>query len=117
MCFPACKQAHIYIVDIDARGFKPTTSNEIKVTEGQTFNSDFALAVAASTQTVTVSAGSVENAYRVDTVKPGGPLGLTPILNLPYAINVISRQLIEDTQSRNFKEVAKYLPLVSFQET
>jgi iron complex outermembrane receptor protein len=29
---------------------------------------------------------------------------------------VISRQLIDDTQSRNFKEAAKYLPLVSFQE-
>ncbi|HEX4278490.1 MAG TPA: TonB-dependent receptor, partial [Bryobacteraceae bacterium] len=40
----------------------------------------------------------------------------TPILDLPYSVNVISRQLIDDTQSRNFKEVAKYLPLVSFQE-
>ncbi len=39
-----------------------------------------------------------------------------PILDLPYSINVISRQLIDDTQSRNFKEAAKYLPLVSFQE-
>jgi iron complex outermembrane receptor protein len=29
---------------------------------------------------------------------------------------VISRQLIDDTQSRNFKEAAKYLPLISFQE-
>ena len=37
-------------------------------------------------------------------------------MNLPYSINVISRQLIDDTQSRNFKEAAKYLPLVSFQE-
>ena len=37
-------------------------------------------------------------------------------LNLPYTVNVISRQLIDDTQSRNFKEAAKYLPLVMFQE-
>ena len=29
---------------------------------------------------------------------------------------MISRQLIDDTQSRNFKEVSKYLPLISFQE-
>ena len=43
-------------------------------------------------------------------------LGTTPILNLPYSVNVISRQLIDDTQSRNFKEAAKYLPLVMFQE-
>ena len=61
-------------------------------------------------------AGDVENAYRVDTVASGGALGTTPILDLPYAVNVISRQLIDDTQSRNFKEAAKYLPLVSFQE-
>src|SRR4029077_4965819 len=46
----------------------------------------------------------------------GGPLGATPILDLPYSVNVISRQLIDDTQSRNFKEAAKYLPLLSFQE-
>ena len=52
----------------------------------------------------------------MDNVAAGGPLGNTPILDLPYSVNVISRQLIDDTQSRNFKEVAKYLPLVSFQE-
>ena len=59
---------------------------------------------------------NVENAYRVDTVSTGGPLGTTPILDLPYSVNVISRELIDDTQSRNFKEAAKYLPLVFFQE-
>ena len=52
----------------------------------------------------------------MDNVAAGGPLGTTPILDLPYSVNVISRQLIDDTQSRNFKEAAKYLPLVSFQE-
>jgi iron complex outermembrane receptor protein len=72
--------------------------------------------LAGATETVNVSAGTVENAYRVDTVKPGGPLGTLPIIDLPYAINVVSRQLIDDTQSRNFKEAAKYLPLVSFRE-
>jgi iron complex outermembrane recepter protein len=49
-------------------------------------------------------------------VAAGSALGTEPILNLPYSVNVISRQLIDDTQSRNFKEAAKYLPLVSFQE-
>jgi iron complex outermembrane recepter protein len=58
----------------------------------------------------------VENAYRVETVDVGGPLGTVPILDLPYSINVISRQLIDDTRPRNFKEAAKYLPLASFQE-
>ena len=35
---------------------------------------------------------------------------------LPFSVNVISRQLIDDTQSRNVKQAAKYLPLASFQE-
>ena len=83
---------------------------------GQTVKSDLTLAIAETRQTVEVTAGTVENAYRVDNVAAGGPLGTTPILDLPYSVNVISRQLIDDTQSRNFKEAAKYLPLVSFQE-
>ncbi len=109
-------QPGAYTVAVDAKGFKPSVSPELNVTAGQSLNSDFALAIAENVESVTVSAGSVENAYRVDNVKPGSPLGTVPILNLPYSINVISRQLIDDTQSRNFKEVSKYLPLVSFQE-
>src|SRR5579863_5266128 len=104
-----------YTVEASATGFKPSGSGELKLGAGQTVNFDFALTLAENTQTVNVSA-SVENAYRVDNVETGGPLGATPILDLPYSVNVISRQLIDDTQSRNFKEAAKYLPLVSFQE-
>ncbi len=105
-----------YTVEAEARGFMSHTSGELKVAEGETVNADFALALAGATQSVTVSAGSFENAYRVDKLAPATPLGATPIVNLPYTIDVISHQLIEDTMSRNFKEVAKYLPLVSFQE-
>ena len=113
--FPALRPGG-YSVAVEAKGFQVKASSELKVAQGHTVNADFVLALAGNTESVTVSAGSVENAYRVDTVKPGSPLGLTPILNLPYSINVISRQLIDDTMSRNFKEAAKYLPLVSFQE-
>lgn len=113
--FPSL-QAGTYIVEADAKGFNPSTSGKLKVTEGQTVSFDFALALAGTTSSVTVSAGSFENAYRVDNLAPATPFGTTPIVNLPYTINVISRQLIDDTMARNFKEAAKYLPLVSFQE-
>jgi len=113
--FPALKPG-AYRVEVDAANFKPGVSPELRVAAGKTVNFDFALTLAGVTQSVNVSAGTVENAYRVDNVAPGGPLGNTPILDLPYSVNVISRQLIDDTQSRNFKEAAKYLPLVSFQE-
>ena len=109
-------QPGAYVVEIDAKGFTPSVSPELNLTAGQTVNSDFALALAGHLETVTVSAGSVENAYRVDNVKPGSPFGSVPIIDLPYSVNVISRQLIDDTQSRNFKEAAKYLPLISFRE-
>ena len=109
-------QPGTYVLEVDVRGFKPSHSPELKVAGGQTVTFDFVLSLAGVTETLTVTAANVENAYRVENVDPVGPLGTTPILDLPYAVNVISRQLIDDTQSRNFKEVAKYLPLVSFQE-
>jgi iron complex outermembrane receptor protein len=112
--FPSL-QPGAYVVDVDSKGFNPSHSSELNVVAGQTVTFDFALTLAGVTQTVTVSADA-DNAYRVDNVASGGPLGTTPILDLPYSVNVISRQLIDDTQSRNFKEAAKYLPLVSFQE-
>jgi iron complex outermembrane recepter protein len=113
--FPSL-QPGAYVVGIDATGFKASVSPQLNVVAGNIVNFDFALTLADISQSVNVSAGTVENAYRVDNVAPGGPLGNIPILDLPYSVNVISRQLIDDTQSRNFKEVAKYLPLVSFQE-
>jgi iron complex outermembrane receptor protein len=113
--FPSL-QPGVYVVEADAANFKASVSPELKVAAGQTVNFDFALTLAGVAQSVNVTAGAVENAYRVDNVAAGGPLGTTPILDLPYSVNVISRQLIDDTQSRNFKEAAKYLPLVSFQE-
>ena len=109
-------QPGAWIVEVDATGFAAARSPELQVTAAQTTQYDFTLALGGAAQSVTVSAGTVENAYRVDNVAPGGPLGNTPILDLPYSVNVISRQLIDDTQSRNFKEAAKYLPLVSFRE-
>ena len=110
--FPSL-QPGAYIAEVDVKGFKPGVSPELKVAAGENINFNFALTLAEVSTTVNVSAGAVENAYRVDNVAAGGPLGTTPILDLPYSVNVISRQLIDDTQSRNFKEAAKYLPLVS----
>src|SRR5580692_525108 len=54
--------------------------------------------------------------YRVDTLDTIGPLGSTPTINVPYSISVIPSDLIENMQAVNFKEVSKYMPLVSFQE-
>ncbi len=64
-------QPGAYIVEVDAKGFKPSVSPEFNVAAGQTVNSDFALALAGNVETVDVSAGSVENSYRVDNRQIG----------------------------------------------
>ncbi|MEP7351678.1 MAG: TonB-dependent receptor [Acidobacteriota bacterium] len=112
--FPSV-QPGTYVVEAESNGFQHSVSAAQIVAAGQVVRVDFALTLADASYAVTVSA-DVDHAYRVDNVVTGGTLGITPILNLPYSVNVISRQLIDDTQSRNFKEAAKYLPLVSFQE-
>src|SRR5512147_889360 len=79
-----------YVVEADVKGFRPSTSPELRVAAGQMVNFDFALVLAGATYTVDVTAANSENAYRVDNVDAGGPLGTTPILDLPYTVNVIS---------------------------
>ena len=57
-----------------------------------------------------------EQDYRVPTVDSIGPLGSTPVLDIPYSIGILPHDLIENSQAVNFKDVSKYLPLVAFQE-
>jgi iron complex outermembrane receptor protein len=115
--FPSL-QPGAYIVTVDAKGFKSSESDELKVESDQTVKVDFSLEIGVITFKVTViyKQGTIENAYRVDTVKPGGPLGTTPILDAPYSVYVLPRDLIDNTMARNFKEAVKYMPTVSFQE-
>jgi iron complex outermembrane receptor protein len=54
--------------------------------------------------------------YRVNALDSVGPLGTTPVLDAPYSISVLPSDLIENTQAVDFKEVSKYMPLVSYQE-
>jgi len=104
-----------YVVSADVNGFNHVASSQLNVVGGQSVSADLVMVPAGNQLSVNVSADS-QNAYRVDNVAPGGPLGKTPIVNLPYSVYVIPRQLIDDTQSRNFKEIAKYMPLISFRE-
>ena len=75
-----------YVVEARREGFAPSVSPELYVAAGRTVTANLALVVAGTSETVNVTAGSVENAYRVDRVSEGGPLGTTPILNLPYTV-------------------------------
>jgi iron complex outermembrane receptor protein len=108
-------QPGTYVVEVEVKGFKNTLSPPLTVEAGKTVTFDASLVLAELGQSVSVLADA-ENAYRAENIVAGGPLGTTPILNIPFSVNVISRQLIDDTQSRNVKDAVKYLPLASFQE-
>jgi iron complex outermembrane recepter protein len=69
-----------------------------------------------TTNEVVIQTSRDQGDYRVDSLDSIGPLGTTPIVDAPYSISVLPSDLIENTQAVNFKEVSKYMPLVSFQE-
>jgi iron complex outermembrane recepter protein len=65
---------------------------------------------------VTVIGDRIENNYRIEKMDSIGPLGSTPVLDIPYSVSVLPFDLIENSQAINFKDVSKYLPLVAYQE-
>lgn len=67
-------------------------------------------------QEVVIQTSRDKGDYRVQTLDSVGPLGNVPIVDTPYSVSVLPSDLIENTQAVNFKEVSKYMPLVSFQE-
>jgi iron complex outermembrane receptor protein len=69
-----------------------------------------------ATEEIIIKSSRDTGDYRVNTVDSIGPLGVTPITDVPYSISVLPSDLIENTQAVNFKEVSKYMPLVSYQE-
>jgi iron complex outermembrane receptor protein len=71
--------------------------------------------VSTTLPTVVVTGTASEN-YRVDSLSSVGPLGDTPLLDTPYSVAVLPGDLIQNSQAVNFKDVSKYLPLVSYQE-
>jgi iron complex outermembrane receptor protein len=67
-------------------------------------------------QGITVLGNRIDDNYRVEAVDSIGPLGSTPLLDIPYTVSVLPFDLIENSQAVNFKDVSKYLPLVAYQE-
>src|SRR5579885_2906018 len=65
---------------------------------------------------VVITGTPEESDYRTEQLGSLGPLGTTPIMDTPYSIGVLPEELIKNSQAVNFKEVSKYLPLVTYQE-
>jgi iron complex outermembrane receptor protein len=105
-----------YIVEVQARGFQPTTSPPIAIAGGAVTR-DFALALAGAAEEITVTApAGPDRGYRVGAVGSIGPLGPATLLDTPYTVSVLPSELMSNGQVKNFKEASKFLPLVEFQE-
>lgn len=64
--------------------------------------------------TVTATGGLAATAeagagFRADSAEVG-PLGSRPLLDTPYSINVVSSELIDNTQASSLTDLLKYLP-------
>src|SRR4029077_8692527 len=78
---------------------------------------DFTLVIAGSSEFVTVTArAGASGGYRTDAVGSLGSSGPVAVLDAPYTVSVLPRELIDNGQVKNFKEASKFLPLVHFQE-
>ena len=103
-----------YTVEVYLGGFEVQVSPPITIAEAQSAQHDVVLALAGTTQSVTVTA-SASPGYRVDTASIGS-LAATSILETPYMVNVLPASLMANNQAKSFKEASRYLPLIGFQE-
>jgi iron complex outermembrane recepter protein len=110
----ASLQPGTYVVEVYLSGFEVQISPAIALTAGQSATHDFVLSLAGGTQSVTVT-GTASPGYRVDTASIGS-LTATSILETPYMVNVLPASLMANNQAKSFKEAARYLPLIGFQE-
>jgi iron complex outermembrane receptor protein len=107
----------VYVLEVKATGFRVATSEPITLTSGATVARDVMLALAASTESVTVTAqAGAARGYRSEAVSALGSTESVALLNTPYAVSVLPGELIANGQVKNFKEASKFLPLVHFQE-
>jgi iron complex outermembrane receptor protein len=107
----------VYVLEVKATGFRVATSEPITLTSGATVARDVMLALAASTESVTVTAqAGAARGYRSEAVSALGSSEGVTLLNTPYTVSVLPGELIANGQVKNFKEASKFLPLVHFQE-
>ena len=106
-----------YVVEVQARGFQLTTSPAITQAGAGNITQDFSMVLAGETESVTVTArAGAEGGYRTGAVGSLGSSGDVALLDAPYTVSVLPRELIDNGQVKNFKEASKFLPLVHFQE-
>ena len=70
---------------------------------------------AAAAQAYRTREGSEAQGYKPSTVTNFGPFGQVPILNVPYSVNVISADLLENIQAASPNDAFKISPVAQLQ--
>jgi iron complex outermembrane receptor protein len=106
-----------YIVEVQAAGFQRIVSPAVTLTGATSVTQDFSLVLAGETESVTVTArAGAAGGYRTNSVSSLGSAATVALLDAPYTVSVLPRELIDNGQVKSFKEASKFLPLVQFQE-
>jgi hypothetical protein len=99
-----------YDVESQASGFKLSIIHGARVTAGENRNVDLVLTLETLTSQISVQ-GTADIGYRVDEVKVGS-LPVMPLQDLPYSINVVSKNLIENAEISTVDQLFRINPYV-----
>ncbi len=101
---------------VDTQAQSSTQAQNSTQAQGSTTEAQGSSQTARTTQGVVVKGTREKDEYRPPSLPSLGPLGTTPLVDVPYSVSVLPASLIENMQAVDFKEASKYLPLVSYQE-
>jgi outer membrane receptor for ferric coprogen and ferric-rhodotorulic acid len=102
----------VYIIEVDAKGFKLGTVSRVTVAEGESVSEDFVLELATHAETVTVEGQHAGIDNYVVTNNVTGAKAELPITDIAQDIVIIPRRILEEQNLQNLdtalKNVAGY---------
>jgi hypothetical protein len=100
-----------YQIIVNAKQFAPYQSSVIVLAAGQSIVQDVQLAVGAAQATVTVRA-ETETIANANPEVNIGPLAATSLLDLPYSVNVMTSQLLQNVQGSSYDDIYRINPTI-----
>jgi iron complex outermembrane receptor protein len=104
-------QAGRYQIIVSAKEFAPYKSRVIVLAAGQSMVLDVQLAVGSAQTSVTVRA-ETETIANANPEVNVGPLAATSLLDIPYSVNVMTSQLLQNVQSSSYDDIYRINPTI-----
>jgi catecholate siderophore receptor len=94
-----------YEITVARKGFAESTS-KMKVVYGPAADIDLVLSVAGDNAVITV----VENAPYISTTTSSATKTITPVIDVPQSLTVVTKDLIADQMMTSIENVVRYVP-------